>query len=239
MLIFAHIFAGTVLGLVLWRIIGDRRFIPVCIVGSILPDLIDKPLGLTIFPQALDNARTFSHTLLFVGIITAIALIVWRSRRTLLILGLAGAVLLHQILDEMWHEPVTWFFPLGGIFQTRPEVNFYVSYFWLEITSLPEWIFLFSTLVLLLLVYSNRLPGPLNVSIQKWKTPLLCVVKGLLCILGVYSLICAGTGMRNLVAPYNNPENNLILGLVALAGCAILIKIPVMQVPAISGKTER
>jgi membrane-bound metal-dependent hydrolase YbcI (DUF457 family) len=236
MLIFAHIFAGTVLGLVLARIIGDLRFMPVCIAGAILPDFIDKPLGLILFPQALDNARTFGHTLLIVGIITALALIAWRSRRTLLIFGLAGAVLLHQILDEMWHEPVTWFYPLGGMFQPRPEVNFYVSYFWLEITSLPEWVFLFSTLVLLWVVYSDRLPDPLNVSIQEWKTPLLNGVLVLLCILGVYSLVCAGTGMGNLVTPYNNPESNLILGLVALGGCAILIKIPGMQLPAKSGR---
>ena len=235
MLIFAHIFAGTMLGLVLWRIIGDRRFIPVCIAGSILPDLIDKPLGLILFPQVLDNARTFSHTLVVVGLITAIALIIWRSRRTLLIFGLASAIMLHDILDEMWYEPITWSYPLGGMFLPRPEVNFYVSYFWLEITSLPEWIFLFSTLVLLLLVYIDRLPNPLNVSIQKRKTPLLYEVLGLLCVLGVYSLICAITGIGNLVAHYNNPESNLILGLVALAGCAILIKIPVIQPPAISG----
>ena len=237
MLIFAHIFAGAVVGLLLARIIGDSRFIPVCIAGSILPDFIDKPLGLIFLPQALDNARTFGHTLLVVGIITALALIAWRSsRRTILIFGLAGAVLLHQILDEMWHVPVTWFYPFGGTFQPRHEANFYVSYFWLEITSPPEWIFLFSTLVLLWLVYSDRLPGPLNVSIQGWRAPLLYVVLVLLCILGVYFLVCAGTGMENLVASNNNPESNLILGLVALAGCAILIKIPGMQPMAISGR---
>ena len=227
------------LGLVLWRIIGDRRFIPVCIAGSILPDLTDKPLGLILFPQVLDNARTFGHTLLIVGFISVLALIAWHYRRTLLIFGFAGAVLLHQILDEMWHEPVTWSYPLGGMFQPRSEVNFYVSYFWLEISSLPEWIFLFSTLVLLWLVYSDRLPGPLRVSIQVWKTPLLYGVLGLLCILGVYSLFCAGTGMVNLMVPYNNSEGNLFLGMVALAGCAILIKIPIMQPPAISWIKER
>ena len=236
MLIFAHIFAGAVLGLVLARIIEDTRFIPVCIAGAILPDFIDKPLGLILFPQALNNARTFGHTLLVVGIIIALALIAWRSRRTLLIFGLAGAVLLHQILDEMWHEPVTWFYPLCGMFQPRSEVNFYVSYFWLEITSLPEWIFLFSTLVLLWLVYSDRLTGPLNVSIQKWKTPLLYVVLVLLCILGVYTLVCARLGMGNLMTLNNNPESNLMLGLVALTGCAILFKILVMQPPAISDR---
>jgi len=52
MLIFAHIFAGALLGLGFWHLTNDRRAIIVCIVASILPDLIDKSLGL-LFPLVL------------------------------------------------------------------------------------------------------------------------------------------------------------------------------------------
>lgn len=228
MLIFTHIFAGAVIGLVLARVIGDIRIIPICIAGALLPDLIDKPLGYLLLPQTLDSGRTFCHTLLIVGIITVVALITWRSRHKFLILGLAGTVLLHQILDEMWYDPVTWFYPLLGPFQPFHFMNFFEDFFWREITSLPEWIFLFSTLVLLWLVYRDNLPRFLSVSIQGLRTSLFYMVL-LLCTLGVYSLVCAGTGMGNLVAPYWNSKSNLILGLVALVGCCILIKIPEME----------
>jgi len=236
MLIFAHIFAGAVLGLLLAQVIGDRRFVPVCIAGSILPDLIDKPLGLIVFPQALDNARTFSHTLLIVGILSALAVIAWRSRRTYLLLGFTGAILLHQVLDEMWHNTVTWFFPWFGIFRPVHEVNFFGSYFWLEITSIPEWIFLIATLLLLWVVYSDNLPAALTASIDEWKPPLLKGVLVLLSIISIFSFACAIMNWKNLIAPYNDPENNLMLGLVALAGCGILIKIVGMKLPVISGE---
>ena len=35
MFIFAHVFAGALLGLVFWHLTQDRRAIPVCIAGSI------------------------------------------------------------------------------------------------------------------------------------------------------------------------------------------------------------
>jgi len=52
MLIFAHVFAGALLGLGFWHLTIDRRAIPLCIAASILPDLIDKSLGL-LFPLIL------------------------------------------------------------------------------------------------------------------------------------------------------------------------------------------
>ncbi len=44
----------------------DYRFV---ILGSILPDLIDKPLGLFILRKQISNGRTFAHSLLFASLI--------------------------------------------------------------------------------------------------------------------------------------------------------------------------
>jgi hypothetical protein len=68
MLIFAHVFAGALLGLGFWHLTKDRRAITVCIVASILPDLIDKSLGLA-FPLVLGGGRTVFHSLLIVGVV--------------------------------------------------------------------------------------------------------------------------------------------------------------------------
>lgn len=229
MLIFAHIFAGAVLGLVLARIIGDSRFIPACIAGAILPDIIDKPLGYILLPQTLDSGTTIFHSLIIVVIAFIIALVLLCYWHTLLGIAVACMLLLHQILDEMWHVPVTWSFPLTGPFQPIHYTNFFETYLWREITSLNEWIFLFLTIVLLCGFYSNRYPDALNAYNIRWRGPLLSVGLLLLCTLGILSVVSAGTGMGNIMAPYNNQESNLILGLVALTGCCIIIKIPGMQ----------
>ena len=102
MFIFAHIFAGALLGLGFWHLTNDRRAVPLCIAASILPDLIDKSLGLA-FPLVLGGGRTVFHSLLVVGVVLILcSLIFVRSRFLLLGLGVAGAILLHQIFDEMW-----------------------------------------------------------------------------------------------------------------------------------------
>lgn len=224
MLIFAHIFVGTILGIILSRIFREKHIIPVCIAGSILPDILDKPLGY-LFPQTLESGRTFSHTLLVVGIIIGLAIIVWHSRYAILVFCLSSAVLVHQVLDGMWYDPVTWFYPLMGPFPQIQFMNYFETYFWREITSLPEWIFLFVTIVLLCGLYSDSFPGSLTAFNRSWRNSLLLLGLLILCVFGIYSLVCAGMGRENILAPCNNPEDNLFLGLVALTGSGILIKL--------------
>ena len=40
----------------------DIRFL---LIGSLLPDIIDKPIGIYLFRETFSSARIFSHTLLF------------------------------------------------------------------------------------------------------------------------------------------------------------------------------
>lgn len=223
MFIFAHIFAGNMLGLVIARVIRDTRVIPFCIAGAILPDLIDKPLGYFFFPQALDSGRTFFHSLLIAGIILALALVVLRFRRTFVITGLAAVIVLHQLLDVMWREPVTWFYPLLGPFQPYHYVNYFVSFFWLEITSASEWIFLCATLTLLMSAYDEWFDARFPPLIPSGRALACYAVLLLLFVLGMYSFVCGVAGTGNTMAPYNTPEGSAILGAVALAGCGIFV----------------
>ena len=89
----------------------DYRFI---LLGSILPDLIDKPIGSVFFTQTFNNARIFAHSLLFLFVIIIVGLVVFRVQKKLWGFCIAYGVLTHLLLDAMWLEPVTLFWPLLG-----------------------------------------------------------------------------------------------------------------------------
>ena len=118
MFVFAHVFAGALLGLVFWHLTNDRRAILVCIAGSIVPDMIDKSLGL-LFLSVLGSGRTVFHSLCIVVVILTILLIFIRSDLRVLGIGFACAILLHQVFDEMWPLPANWFlspaWPVPGL----------------------------------------------------------------------------------------------------------------------------
>ncbi len=118
MLLFGHI--GITLGIA-WlaesklKIKMDYRLIAV---GSLLPDIIDKPVGMILLP--LNNGRVIGHTLLFILILLLIGL---KYRKSLF---LSFASLLHLIEDEMWREPQTLFWPLLGFeFPAKEHGSFY------------------------------------------------------------------------------------------------------------------
>ena len=99
----------------------DYRFI---LLGSILPDLIDKPVGNIFFVQIFNNGRIFSHTLLFLLLAILIAILIFRTRMKLWGFCIAFGVLVHLLLDAMWLEPVTLFWPiLGFSFYVYPEMG--------------------------------------------------------------------------------------------------------------------
>jgi membrane-bound metal-dependent hydrolase YbcI (DUF457 family) len=152
MLIFAHIFAGALLGLGFWHLTNDRRAVILCIIGSIIPDLIDKPLGL-LFPSVLGGGRTLFHALVIILILLLFTFIFIQLKDRLLAAGVACALLLHQVLDEMWLEPENWFFPLLGPFTGYMIPDYISSYFWYEITNPFEWLCMLGTAVILVKTY--------------------------------------------------------------------------------------
>jgi len=110
MLLFGHI--GITLGIAwltdaqltkTFKMKVDYRLM---LLGSLLPDIIDKPVGMVLLP--LNNGRIFGHTLLFILIFFLVGLKYRKSS------FLAFASLLHLFEDEMWNEPETLFWPLLG-----------------------------------------------------------------------------------------------------------------------------
>lgn len=117
MLLFAHL-GLTLAAAKLTERFGLRPDLPIVLLGSILPDLIDKPLGYLIY-GSMATGRIFAHTLLFLLVLVALAAIL-KSRP----LGsLAFGVLAHQALDAMWRTPEVFLWPLLGDFPVKTHMS--------------------------------------------------------------------------------------------------------------------
>lgn len=85
------------------------------LIGSLLPDIIDKPVGLLLFRDTFSNGRIFCHTLLFLSLITLAGVYLFRRRGKTWLLALAFGTFTHLILDQMWRTPRTLLWPLYGL----------------------------------------------------------------------------------------------------------------------------
>jgi len=107
----------------------DYRFI---LLGALLPDIIDKPLGLILLPGVLANGRTFLHTLLFLSLTVLTAVIIYRQKRRMWGIYIAFGVLTHFVMDAMWTDPVTFYWPLLGAFPANPGISIWILQSWMH-----------------------------------------------------------------------------------------------------------
>ena len=84
--------------------------IRVLLIGTLVPDIIDKPLSFLGF----GNGRSITHTLLVFLIVLAAALYLWKYRSQIWLLAIAIVIFTHLIFDRMWAAPRTLFWPLYG-----------------------------------------------------------------------------------------------------------------------------
>jgi inner membrane protein len=92
-------------------ILGNRIDIRLLLIGALLPDIIDKPIAYLFFRETSNSGRIFSHTLLFLIVITLLGLFVYRRWSKLWLLVLAFGTMTHLILDQMWQTPRTLLWP--------------------------------------------------------------------------------------------------------------------------------
>ncbi|EKQ52815.1 MULTISPECIES: metal-dependent hydrolase [unclassified Clostridium] len=107
------------------EVLIDYRIV---LIGSILPDIIDKPIGAGLFRSIFHNSRIFGHTLLFSFLLIVIGLYVLnkRGKNNILLLGICSSI--HLVLDSMWLYPNILLWPyLGWTFPVRPEGNWVSS----------------------------------------------------------------------------------------------------------------
>jgi len=119
--------------------LGRRIDIRILLVGSLLPDIIDKPVGQFLLRDILDNGRIFCHTLVFLIILTLLGVYVYRKTRGNWLLVLSGGVLAHLTLDEMWHSPGTLFWPLyGWSFERLVDLTRWLQGIWYAMFTEPS-----------------------------------------------------------------------------------------------------
>ncbi|MDO8717315.1 MAG: zinc dependent phospholipase C family protein [Dehalococcoidales bacterium] len=98
----------------------DYRII---IVGSMLPDIIDKPVGAFFFRETFSSGHIYGHTLLFF-ILTALAgLYLYKSRGITWASALSIGIFAHLTFDQIWHALRTLFWPLFGSSFAKEDVT--------------------------------------------------------------------------------------------------------------------
>jgi inner membrane protein len=101
----------------------DYRFI---LLGALLPDIVDKPLGIAIFAESIANGRTFFHTMVFLVMAILLGIFIYRWKNALWGFFIAFGVLMHFTMDAMWTDPVTLYWPFyQPFFEKHPGTEFF------------------------------------------------------------------------------------------------------------------
>jgi len=128
-------------GLTSWfACLGHRWDIRILLIGSLLPDIIDKPLGQVAFRESISTGRIFFHTLLFTIVMALGGLFLrYRTGKTWLLVLSAGAFT-HIMLDEMWRQEAlpTLLWPLYGLEFPRAELTDWLGNIWHALLHNPE-----------------------------------------------------------------------------------------------------
>ena len=109
MLVFGHVAAATAAAQTLDPK-ADLRWV---VVLTLLADIIDKPFGLIIFSETINNGRVWFHSLL-VNLVLSLVLLLWRKPVVYVL-----ALWLHQLCDRMWMRPWVALWPWTGRFGYR------------------------------------------------------------------------------------------------------------------------
>jgi hypothetical protein len=90
----------------------DLRWV---MLGALLPDLIDKPIGSVFFHDTFGTHRLAAHAVIFPVVLLFVVLAVTRRgpvRKALV--GLVIGTLFHLVLDAAWTDPEAFWWPFFG-----------------------------------------------------------------------------------------------------------------------------
>jgi membrane-bound metal-dependent hydrolase YbcI (DUF457 family) len=220
--ILAHLAAGLVIGfLAAWLLHDDRWVIP-CAIGSVLPDVIDKPLGYIVLGDSIGYGRIYFHTLYLFLVLVLIGVIWWQQRKSPVVLALALGVLSHQLLDAMWNEPRNWLYPFLGNFSSSPNPEYFYDGLIGELSSPSEWIIALALIPLVLLFIRRewvRRVVRRHAGIVK---PVLAVSLTAIAAAGLFTVFNGLTRSLSPVTGWRDPADNIIAGIVILGAAWLL-----------------
>lgn len=107
--------------------LGELIDIRILLVGSLLPDIIDKPLGYFVFREALSNGRIFCHTLLFLVLLTVSGLFLYLRQKKTWLLVLSFGTFTHLVFDQVWQNPQALFWPLYGFAFEKGDASGWIA----------------------------------------------------------------------------------------------------------------
>ena len=90
----------------------DLRWV---VAGSLLPDLIDKPIGSVFWHSTFETHRLFAHAIAFPVLLFFVVIALTRRgpiRKALV--GMVIGTLFHLVLDAAWADPEGFWWPLFG-----------------------------------------------------------------------------------------------------------------------------
>ncbi|MDD1682793.1 MAG: metal-dependent hydrolase [Methanoregula sp.] len=191
MYFFFHLFAGAVIGLLIGDILHDRRWVLLCTFGAVIPDIIDKTVGLLVFGDIFGYGRIFSHTLLAALALLVAGVATWKWLKSPIVMGIAVGVISHQVLDLMWRMPKIWLYPLYGPFQGNQTAEFLFSITLRDLKN-PSEILLALLLFagVLLVVYRDSIRSTFSRHTTAWRWLVTTGALGL----GILSAACGLTG---------------------------------------------
>ncbi|MCX6688924.1 MAG: metal-dependent hydrolase [Methanoregula sp.] len=214
MYIFFHLLTGIILGFLLSDLLHDCRWLIPCAIGSILPDLIDKPVGFLLFPETIGYGRIYTHTLLVTASIFIAGAMIWYWKRNPVVLGLGVGVLSHQVLDQMWLEPVNWYYPLLGSFKGKMSGDALFTLIAGELHNPFEWILALLLLVgVLAFFYRERFLS----DVRNQRRNLSGILEGLALILCICAGVVIGMGLVKRTLPavgWSGPVEYFFAGVV-------------------------
>ena len=93
------------------------------LLGTVLPDVVDKAVGQVFFKSYFENGRIFAHTFILALLMFVAGTYEWKRRGDSRILLLAFGVASHLVLDRIWIEPSTALWPSLGPFVRHPSMQ--------------------------------------------------------------------------------------------------------------------
>ncbi len=106
------------------------------LLGSLLPDIIDKSVWLSVSSSVWLSGRGYTHTLLLNLALFIGGLVLIRYKKSWLLIVSVSSIT-HLILDQMWNSPVVLLWPLLGPIPRAETVGWFSNIFQ-ELLSHPE-----------------------------------------------------------------------------------------------------